>query len=211
MSDIQLIHGDCLEVMKTLEAGSADAVVTDPLYNLGIDYGELVDDSRHDYSDWCASWLTELERICTGTIAISCGVTNLAMWYKLKEPLWQLCWHKSFSVSYGAFGFSNWEPVIIYGRTGRHGRWSDYFEATYVKDKGANGHPCPKPLQWGKMLLSIVSDADDTILDPFMGSGTTGVACVKTGRNFIGIEIDEGYYEIACKRVAEAQMQPRLM
>jgi len=49
-----------------------------------------------------------------------------------------------------------------------------------------------------------------TVLDPFMGSGTTGVACVKTGRNFIGIEIDEGYFKIAEKRIAEAQMQPRL-
>ena len=54
------------------------------------------------------------------------------------------------------------------------------------------------------------TEDQNIILDPFMGSGTTGVACVKTGRNFIGIEIDEGYFKIAEKRIAEAQMQPRL-
>ena len=52
--------------------------------------------------------------------------------------------------------------------------------------------------------------ANQTVLDPFMGSGTTGVACVQTGRNFIGIEIEKGYYDIAEKRIKEAQMQLRL-
>ena len=59
-------------------------------------------------------------------------------------------------------------------------------------------------------LIKTYSDEGDTVLDFTMGSGTTGVACVKTGRNFIGIEIDEGYFKIAEKRIAEAQMQPRL-
>jgi DNA modification methylase len=54
------------------------------------------------------------------------------------------------------------------------------------------------------------TNENDTILDPFMGSGTTGVACVQTGRNFIGIEIDKGYYDIAEKRIKEAQMQLRM-
>ena len=58
-----------------------------------------------------------------------------------------------------------------------------------------------------KWCLSFVPDAR-TILDPFMGSGTTGVACVKLGRRFIGIEIDEGYFDIACKRITEAYAQP---
>jgi DNA modification methylase len=61
-----------------------------------------------------------------------------------------------------------------------------------------------------KWLIKSYSNEGDTILDPFMGSGTTGVACVQTGRNFIGIEIDPTYFAIAEKRIAEAQMQPRL-
>jgi len=62
-----------------------------------------------------------------------------------------------------------------------------------------------------RWVIENYTNEGDTILDPFMGSGTTGVACVQTGRNFIGIEIDPTYFAIAEKRIAEAQMQPRLI
>jgi len=208
MIDLRL--GDCLEVMHDIPDKGVDAVITDPPYNLGIDYGNGHNDNKLDYLEWCSKWLLELERVCKGAIAISCGVANLAMWLKMKEPVWILCWHKSFSVGHGAFGFSNWEPVIVYGKTGKHEKQTDYFEATFVKDKSANGHPCPKPMMWAKNLVLIVSDNGNTILDPFMGSGTTGVACAKLGRGFIGIESNPDYYTIAKKRIEEAQMQQSL-
>lgn len=71
-------------------------------------------------------------------------------------------------------------------------------------------HPTQKPVELMKWLIESYSNEGDTILDPFMGSGTTGVACVQTGRNFIGIEIDPTYYAIAERRIAEAQLQERL-
>ena len=71
-------------------------------------------------------------------------------------------------------------------------------------------HPTQKPLALIKELILSCTLEGDTVLDPFMGSGTTGVACVQTGRNFIGIEIDPAYFAIAEKRIAEAQLQPRL-
>ena len=208
--NVTLYLADCLEVMRGMPDRSVDAVVTDPPYNLGIDYGALTDDRKDNYEEWCEDWFFELERLCRETIAISCGVANLAMWCRIKPPKWVLCWHKSFSVSHGPFGFSNWEPVLIYGSTGRHDRQSDYLHATFVKERGLEGHPCPKPIMWAKGIVSIISSAGATVLDPFMGSGTTGVACVQTGRNFIGIEIDPTYYAIAEKRIKEAQMQPTL-
>jgi site-specific DNA-methyltransferase (adenine-specific) len=61
-----------------------------------------------------------------------------------------------------------------------------------------------------RMIIEKFTNEGDTILDPFMGSGSTGIACVQTGRNFIGIEIDPTYFAIAERRIAEAQMQPRL-
>lgn len=185
---------------------SVDATITDPPYNLGIDYGETTDDDRSDYSEWCETWLSELERI-SRTIAITCGVANLGMWVTIKPPSWILCWHKSFSVSHGAFGFSNWEPVLIYGETGKHERQSDYFHATFIKEKSAIGHPCPKPIKWASQICKIVSSDGDTIFDPFMGSGTTGVACMQLGRNFIGCEINPDYYAIAEKRIKQAASQ----
>jgi DNA modification methylase len=81
----------------------------------------------------------------------------------------------------------------------------------YGKRSKDNGHPWQQDLDYALWAINYLTDEGDTVLDPFMGSGTTGVACVQTGRNFIGIEISEGYYKIAKKRIAEAQMQPRLM
>jgi len=72
-------------------------------------------------------------------------------------------------------------------------------------------HIAAKPVELMCELIERFTQPGDTILDPFMGSGTTGVACVKTGRNFIGIEIDKGYFDIAQKRIEEAQMQPALL
>jgi DNA modification methylase len=71
-------------------------------------------------------------------------------------------------------------------------------------------HPTQKPVNLMSWCIQLVSNEGDTILDPFMGSGTTGVACVQTGRNFIGCEIDEGYFKIAEKRIHDAQQQMRL-
>src|SRR5690606_28959461 len=68
-------------------------------------------------------------------------------------------------------------------------------------------HPTQKPVALMQWCLTHIPTAQ-TILDPFMGSGTTGVACVKMGRKFIGIEIDEGYFEIACERIRKAYAQP---
>jgi DNA modification methylase len=72
---------------------------------------------------------------------------------------------------------------------------------------GGKEHPTQKPLQLMKWCIGFLPAAQ-TILDPFMGSGTTGVACVKLGRSFIGIEIDEGYFDIACERIRKAYAQP---
>ena len=71
-------------------------------------------------------------------------------------------------------------------------------------------HPAQKPLALLTYLIEKATQPEDTVLDPFMGSGTTGVACVQTGRRFIGIEIDPKYYEIAQRRIAEAEAQLRL-
>ena len=71
-------------------------------------------------------------------------------------------------------------------------------------------HPTQKPVPLMKRIITDLTNLGDLILDPFMGSGTTGIACVQTGRNFIGIEIDPKYYAIAEKRIAEARLQIRM-
>lgn len=71
-------------------------------------------------------------------------------------------------------------------------------------------HPARFPVAFATELVAAYSDAVETVLDPFMGSGTTGVSCANLGRKFIGIEIDTGYFDIACRRIEEAYKQPRL-
>jgi len=81
----------------------------------------------------------------------------------------------------------------------------------YCKERRIGEHPTQKPVALYDYLIRTYTNEGDTVLDITMGSGTTGVACVQTGRNFIGIEIDPTYFAIAEKRIAEAQMQPRLI
>jgi site-specific DNA-methyltransferase (adenine-specific) len=199
-----LIQGDCLDVMKSLADGSVDAVITDPPYNLGIKYAST-DDTRDDYLDWCSSWLKECFRVSCGAVAISCGIANLGMWHHISKPCWVVCWWKPASMGRCTVGFNNWEPVLLYGKSkGRKG--CDVVRATIRPDDSLKGHPCPKPLEWAVGLINLLTKSDMVVLDPFVGSGTTGVACIQTGRNFIGIEISEEYCGIAKERLAKAEL-----
>lgn len=97
-----------------------------------------------------------------------------------------------------------WSNVI---NTVRH-----YAEAYhgFMRQRDGWFHPTQKPPGLMRWCIEMCSKPGDTICDPYMGSGSTGIACAQTGRNFIGIEIDPKYFEIARKRIAEAQMQPPL-
>ncbi len=84
---------------------------------------------------------------------------------------------------------------------------SEVWKIGYARD---NSHPAPFPIKLPQNCMLLSTNPGDTIFDPFMGSGTTGVACVQTGRNFIGCELDPEYYAIAEKRIADAQLQTRM-
>ncbi len=193
MSDVQLHLGDCLEILPTLEAGSVDAVITDPPYP---DYYT----EEFQYQDGLLSWLA-------GWPCRQC------VFWSAKEP---------FPLTFTARHV--WDKItgatcqydFIYERNGRRcqkvyrgHRINSTVSADFARER-FTGHKSQKPINVMCDLITDTTESGATILDPFMGSGTTGVACVKTGRSFIGIEIDPDYYAIAEKRIAEAQMQPRL-
>ena len=198
MSDFRLIHGDCLEVMPTLDSGSVDAVITDPPYPNGSGImSDMVIDAGKAY--------------------ILIPKTNVSIWFWNtisnppfgEEPKTKHVWHKTNGWQAGT-----WESINIYGNTSGNGKVYSYpnvnvGESVPNRSKIGN-HPTPKPIKLMIELIENYTNTGDTILDPFMGSGTTGVACHLTGRNFIGIEIDKGYYDIAVKRIADAQRQPLL-
>ncbi len=196
-----LYLGDCLEILPTL--GTVDAVVTDPPYGVDFSYDTYVDCSSN-HQDFVDKFLPILMKSAKGPVCIFPGIRGL--WFYPKAH-WVLSWRKTFSVSRSPFGSNNWEPVLVYNKGKRGDRASDSFEATFMNDKLAAGHPCPKPVKAMIEVLLLASLAKETIIDPFMGSGTTGVACVKTGRKFIGIEISPEYFDIACKRIEDAYKQ----
>jgi len=195
---VVLYNADCLEILPKLPDGCVDAVVTDPPYGVGFKY-ESHDDTNDGYMEWCNQWFAKC-RLVSEVVAVSCGISNLTEWPK---PTWVMCWHKPASMGRCAVGFNNWEPLLVYGKT-RAGQVLDVFRACITPDESLAGHPCPKPLGWGIGAVERISKKRDTVCDPFTGSGTTGVACVRLGRRFIGIELERKYFDIACARIQRA-------
>jgi DNA modification methylase len=181
-----------------------DAVVTDPPYNVGINYG-IINDDRPDYAAWCGQWFSMLRRIGPKAIGVSVGQGNLSQWATIAPPDWWIAWWKPAAMGRCVIGFNNWEPIAFYGQATRLG--CDVIRACIIPEPDVDGHPCPKPLEWATKQVQMMSAKRATILDPFAGSGTTGVACVQTGRKFIGIEIEPRYYEIAKQRIEKAQQE----
>jgi DNA modification methylase len=194
--------GDCRDVLPMI--GRVDAVVTDPPYGVGFKY-ESHDDSREGYEDWCVKWF-DLCAEKSSTILMSPGAVNVSMWGRVRPFKWQIAWLKPAAMGRSPMGFCNWEPMLFWGKG--TGNSVDVFTAAIKPDSELEGHPCPKPLDWG--LESIRRVPGRSVLDPFMGSGTTGIACVNLGRKFIGIEREPKYFDIARRRITEALSRPRL-
>lgn len=210
---IDLRLGDCLELMKAIPDKSIDAVITDPPYNVGLDYGATTNDkmSKEAYLDWCKSWFVECRRISRYSVVIFPGMISVPMWIAdIERTHFLIAWTKQNNCSRNYIGrtsgFQTWEPILIFGKS-KNTVIRDSFDCPISKQKDTDSHPCPKPLRLLDWLVPQFADEGDTILDPFMGSGTTGVACVKLGRNFIGMEINPQYFAIAQKRIEAAQAQ----
>jgi len=193
---------DCLIGMKELPDKCVDLVLTDPPYNLGINYGELTDDNRDDYEDWFIEIVTESMRI-SNKVIITPGIKNIGLAYRVK-PDWVGCWWKPASMGHCFVGACNWEPIFIWGKA--NNQICDVFRAPIVPDETAEGHPCPKPINLFIDIISKFSSEGDIILDPFLGSGTTLLACRKTNRIGLGFEINPEYEPIIRKRGMDEEL-----
>ena len=200
IGDARLILGDCRDVLPTI---TADAIVTDPPYGIGFEYASHDDDPQKWFP-----LMNDVIPLCRHAapfvIMPVCMITRISWWYENHKPDWLVAWYKGSPGHRSAIGFNDWEPHVVWGPPilAMH----DHFSTPCGFDD--NGHPCPKPESYARWLVSRAAPRDGKIIDPFMGSGTTGVACAKLGRKFIGIEIDPGYFDIACKRIQKAYDQP---
>jgi site-specific DNA-methyltransferase (adenine-specific) len=225
---MKLILGDCLEVMKTLPDKSVDAVITDPPYGIGFYYNgkQEIANTPEKYWAFMGPVYRETMRLLRpgGFFAIWQAALNFRYfweWFGDDIHIYAAC--KNFvqlrktAINYG------FDPIVIGYKCGEKPlcptkedpkRNIDFFVANTAavvsKPNLRIQHPCPRPIDQMHEIVSNFSIPRGTILDPFMGSGTTGVACVQTGRDFIGIEIDPGYFAIAERRIKEAQAQGNL-
>ena len=222
--------GDCLHLLKQLPDKSIDLVVTDPPYVIDTKGGGICDDKsgivkqfrEHDLDFMKDGFSTEvLDELCRVMKKI-----NIYLWCSQKQlfPLIRyfvenkkcnfnlITWHKTNPVP--ACGnkyltdteyclFFREKGVKIYGEFST--KFTYYVTPKNVKDKKLYNHPTIKPLDIIQNLITNSSNEGDIILDPFLGSGTTAVACVNTNRHYIGFELDKGYYDIACKSLDEVE------
>lgn len=193
IGNCRLILGDCLEVLPTL--GPVDAVVTDPPYGIGAARGahsnlRMVDKAWDDHpAD--LSQLPDVPSIIWGGNYFALPPSRCFLFWD-KHPV-----PPTYAAGELAWTSLNRNAAKWCGRVG---------DEVPVRERS---HPTQKPVALMEWCIGFLPGAR-TILDPFMGSGTTGVACAKLGRSFIGIEIDPGYFEIACERIRKAYAQPDL-
>lgn len=203
---IRLYCGDCLEILPQLEA--IDAVVTDPPYGVGIKYHSYAD-TRAALSALIAAFMPLATRVAT-RVLVFCGVKNVWLY---PEPTWVLNWTDPSGQGCCPWGFASWSPILAYGKDPflqrRLGSRSDTIVKRFLRDKSIR-HPCPKPPGIMGWLLWRATFPVELVCDPFMGSGTTGVACIRTGRRFVGIEREPKYFDIAVKRIDAELSQGRL-
>lgn len=214
-----LYLGDCRDILPTL--GKVDHIFSDPPYGVGETHATHLSSvilrdgtparqalgfdgiTQEELSEFAAKWVEIAER----WVVFSCEWKHAhAIPYLVRLGIWRK--PDGAPQFTGDRPGTGWEAIAICHRKGRK-KWNGGGKhAVWTVPKGASdGHPTQKPVNLLKAWVADFSDEGETILDPFMGSGTTGVAAVQMGRKFIGIEREQKYFDIACKRIEDAQRQ----
>lgn len=208
---MDLYNNDCMKILPTLDSKSVDLVVTDiPYGEVNRKHGSLrkLDKGKADIVTFDLDMLvSELTRVTKGSIYIFCGteqVSDIRKTLVQNKMSTRLCiWEKTNPSPMN--GDKIWLSGIeccVFGRF-PNATFNEHCKNTVFRYPcGRNKlHPTQKPLELIEKLVLASSNEGDTVLDPCMGSGTTGVACKKNNRRFIGIEMDREFYNIASHRI----------
>ena len=191
---VTLYLGDCRDILPTL--GKVDAVVTDPPYGIGITRSNRLAVSRGlgglawDDEPADLSWLLPM---CIPSIVWG------GNYFDLPPTRAPLVWDKNNAGRDFADFEMAWTNLDMVARR---------IVFRPMNMDGGKLHPTQKPIEVMRWCVGHLPDSAETIFDPYMGSGTTGVAAVKMGRKFIGVEREPAYFDIACKRISDALKQP---
>lgn len=215
IGDCTLYEGDCALVLPSV-AQFDGVIISDPPYGIDFQYGEYKDNGGHEYIN-TLSPLTPYPRILL-QYPEEMMEYMVAMWGR-PDDVYTWCYNSNLNRQTRLWGFwgvkPRWVNVKQPPKNPTDNRvadsvasydWCSDIQQVKNVSQEKTKHPCQVPV---KLMRRIVKLSDkNKIIDPFMGSGTTGVACVKDGRKFIGIELDPNYFDIACKRIEEAYRQP---
>ena len=226
----RIYNEDCLEGIRQIESGTVSLIIADPPYELqqhsgagafgrkSRDYHQDIDHLQSGVSN---EVLEECLRVCKHpNMYIFCSKDQLpqlldfALNHKLKYDL--LTWHKTNPVPTCNNKYLSDTEYIVFMRNGAnlYGTYETkrkyFITPTNTEDKKAWGHPTPKPVPIIKTLIENSSQTSDIILDPYMGSGTTAIACIRSKRHYIGYEIDPKYYKVTIDRIEREKRTPTL-
>lgn len=202
----KLYNGDCLEYLKTLKDNEIDIIITDPPYGKKADKGTngFGYSKNRRYND---NWDSKIpsEEVFNEILRVSKKAMIFGGNYfaHLLPP--SKCW--IFWDKKGDVAFKNpfADGELIYTNFTKPVKKIVFKQQGFITDsKDKRVHPTQKPSELMEILINEYTKEDDIILDCFMGSGSTGVACMNTNRKFIGIELDENYFNIAKQRIEEA-------
>ena len=214
---VTIYHGDCREILPQLDI-KVDLVLTDPPY--GVKFrGKVNKNVKHNdgYADTLVDDTTFIKDIVIPTITDCIARYGRLVTFTSNRNLWLFppsddigCFYVQFGGGVGKWGFGSVNLVLLYGtdpflEKGMGSRPNSWF-VTEIAERNI-GHPCPKPIGWISKLVARASFPSETILDPFLGSGTTCYCAKKLNRYSIGIEIEERYCEIAAKRCCQEVME----
>ncbi len=211
---MSLYHGDCLPIMRSMQSDSIDCIVTDPPYGINADggvggFGASATDKHYqvgwDSQSPSQEYFTEMLRIAKKVFIFG------GNFFTDKLPVGKhwIVWDKTGEIKFkNPFG----DAELVWTSIDRNSiKKYVLIQQGFVSKERERFHPTQKPTQLLRSILTDYTTEGEVILDPFMGSGSTGVACVEVGREFIGIEREQNYFEIAQKRILKARLQPRLL
>ena len=213
IGDAELYLGDCRDILPTLP--KVDAVITDPPYGIGTRSGTISKNrNRNNYLSFDDTPEAIKDEIVP-RFATALQMSKRALvtpggkcfsFYPQPTDIGMVYQPASCGMTH--WGRTTCQPIFFYGLDPYVGKTIQPIHFQMIEKADTNLHPCPKPIGFMRWCINRASMPNEVVLDPFMGSGTTGVAAVQMGRKFIGIEREPKYFDIACNRIEQAYAQP---